>query len=493
MPELTILTALSIEALAVGGPTTVVGMGPANAATAGARLAGTLPAGAPVAVTGVGGGISPDLRSGQVVVASEVRTLEPGGPTVVPLPGARLVADELARVGLAVRIGPVASSPRLLSRRQRAALAGSGALLVDMESGWLARQLAGHPLAVVRVAADSAEHGPVRGGLRTIGPLMGIRPPLERWARALGQRQVLLAGPRSFCAGVERAVDIVERALARFGSPVYVRRQIVHNRHVVAGLQRRGAVFVEEVDEVPVGATCVLAAHGVAPEVHLQAERRHLNVIDATCPLVAKVHAEARRFARQGRQLVLIGHGDHEEVVGTMGEAPKRTHLVETVADVEHLPLRRDEPVAYLTQTTLAVDETASIVSALEERFSDVTGPPASDICYATQNRQDAVAALAARCDLLLVVGSPNSSNTVRLVEVARRRGCRAELVDDERHLQLSWLDGVTTVGITAGASAPEWLVQRVVDRLGLLGPLDVREQRITTETVEFSLPQKVR
>ena len=444
-------------------------------------------------VTGVGGGVSPDLRSGQVVVASEVRTLEPGGPTVVPLPGAGLVADELARSGLAVRIGPVASSPRMLGRRQRAALAGSGTLLVDMESGWLARQLAGHPLAVVRGTADSAGHGPVRGGLRTIGPLMGIRSPLERWARALGQRQVLRAAPRWSCAGVARAVDIVERALDRFGAPVYVRRQIVHNSHVVADLQRRGAVFVEELHQVPAGATCVLAAHGVTPEVHLQAERRHLNVIDATCPLVAKVHAEARRFARQGRQLVLVGHGDHEEVVGTMGEVPERTHLVESVHDVERLPLRRDEPVAYLTQTTLAVDETAGIVAALGQRFSDLTGPPAHDICYATQNRQDAVAALARRCDLLLVVGSPNSSNTVRLVEVARRRGCRAELVEDERHLQLSWLNGVSTVGVTAGASAPEWLVQRVVDRLGLLGPLDVREQRVTTETVGFSLPQKVR
>ncbi len=493
MPELTVVTALRLEALAVGGRTTVAGMGRHNATTTGARLSSSLPPDAPVVVAGVGGGVSPELRSGQVVVATEVRTTGDGRHRGLPLPGASIVANELARSGLDVRTGPVVSSDRILGRRQRAALWETGALLVDMESVWLAEQLAGHPLAVVRVAADSMTHGPVVGGLRTIRPLMGIRTPLERWACALGRRDVVLAAPRSFCAGVERAVDIVERSLERFGAPVYVRRQIVHNTHVVADLQARGAVFVEELDEVPVGATCVLAAHGVHPAVHIEARKRQLNVIDATCPLVAKVHHEARRYARQGRHLVLVGHGEHEEVVGTMGEAPDRTHLVETIDDVERLPLARDEPVAYLTQTTLAVDETAGIVDALRNRFTDLVGPAAHDICYATQNRQDAVSALAGRCDLLLVVGSPNSSNTVRLVEVARRQGCHAELVEDEHHLQLSWLDGVSVVGVTAGASAPESLVQRVVTALGILGPIEVREQRTSTETVRFSLPQKVR
>jgi 4-hydroxy-3-methylbut-2-enyl diphosphate reductase len=286
----------------------------------------------------------------------------------------------------------------------------------------------------------------------------------------------------------------VERAIERFGPPVYVRRQIVHNAHVVGRLAAMGAVFVEELDEVPDGATVVLAAHGVSPEVRAQAAGRDgFTVIDATCPLVAKVHHEAKRYASRGYDIVLIGHADHEEIVGTLGEAPERTHLVQTPDEVDGLSLEDGSPVAYLTQTTLAMDETAEVIGALRRRFPAIVGPSANDICYATQNRQDAVRAIARTCDLILVVGSANSSNTARLVEVARREGCRAELVEDAGQLRLSWLDGAGTVGLTAGASAPESLVAEVVQALSSLGPVEVAEHRTTTETVRFALPLQVR
>ncbi|HEY5246646.1 MAG TPA: 4-hydroxy-3-methylbut-2-enyl diphosphate reductase [Acidimicrobiales bacterium] len=310
----------------------------------------------------------------------------------------------------------------------------------------------------------------------------------------MAELKVLLAAPRSFCAGVERAIEIVDRALERYGAPVYVRRQIVHNTHVVADLEAKGAVFVEELDDIPAGATVVLAAHGVSPAVRSDAaDRGDLAVIDATCPLVAKVHHEAKRFAARGYDIALIGHAGHEEVVGTVGEAPDRIRLVESASDVADLPVDGDRPMAYLTQTTLATDETAAVVDALHERFPTIVGPSADDICYATQNRQDAVRAMAADCDLVLVVGSANSSNTARLVEVARREGSRAELLEDAAQLEPSWLDGVSTVGLTAGASAPEVLVQEVIGALGQLRPLIVEERRTTEETVRFALPMQVR
>jgi 4-hydroxy-3-methylbut-2-enyl diphosphate reductase len=321
-----------------------------------------------------------------------------------------------------------------------------------------------------------------------------LRTVLGEWAASVRSRQVMLAAPRSFCAGVERAIEIVERAVARAeGRPVYVRRQIVHNTHVVRDLEERGAVFVQELDEVPDGATVVLAAHGVAPSVRRQAEDRRLDVVDATCPLVAKVHREARRFASEGRRIVLVGHAEHEEVEGTVGEAPDQVHVVPDVAAVERLPLVDDTPVAYLTQTTLAIDETAEVVAALQRRFTDLVGPAADDICYATQNRQDAVRAIASHCDLVLVVGSANSSNTQRLVEVVRRSGCRAELVEDVGELQLGWLTDATVVGVTAGASAPDVLVRQVVAAVGTVGPTTVEERRTTEERVRFTLPSAVR
>jgi 4-hydroxy-3-methylbut-2-enyl diphosphate reductase len=311
-------------------------------------------------------------------------------------------------------------------------------------------------------------------------------------ARALVKR-VLLAAPRGYCAGVERAVETVERALELHGGPVYVRKQIVHNLHVVRELERRGAVFVDSETEVPEGAVVVFSAHGVAPSVHDNAAARGLRTIDATCPLVTKVHAQARRYAADGATVVLIGHAGHEEVEGTMGEAPDAIVLVESVGDAEALELPADAPVAYVTQTTLSVDETREIVGVLERRFPGIRGPQKEDICYATSNRQWAVKELLPDVDLLLVIGSRNSSNSNRLVEVARAGGVESHLIEDETEIDERWLDGVETVGVTSGASAPERLVGRVCDWFRARGVADIGEARSAHEDVVFRLPVELR
>ena len=299
-------------------------------------------------------------------------------------------------------------------------------------------------------------------------------------------RKVLLAAPRGYCAGVERAVDAVERALETHGTPVYVRKQIVHNAHVVHDLESKGAVFVDEETEVPSGEVVVLSAHGVAPEVYETSRRRGLTVLDATCPLVTKVHLEARRFAGEHHTVVLIGHAGHEEVVGTMGQAPSRTILVQDVAEARTVELPPGD-LTYLTQTTLSVDETNEIVRVLRERFPQLQGPPREDICYATQNRQDAVKELAGRADVVLVIGSDNSSNSKRLAEVARERGTPAYLVDDETEVEPAWVADADVVGVTSGASAPEWLVERMLAWLASLGADEVEEIRVTEEHLRFS------
>ncbi|MFF9688490.1 4-hydroxy-3-methylbut-2-enyl diphosphate reductase [Streptomyces sp. NPDC014623] len=306
-------------------------------------------------------------------------------------------------------------------------------------------------------------------------------------------RRVLLAGPRSFCAGVERAIEIVERALDLRGAPVYVRKQIVHNVTVVDDLAARGAVFVDELDEVPDHSTVVFSAHGVSPAVREEADRRGLDVIDGTCPLVAKVHAEARRFAARGDTIVLVGHAGHEEVEGTLGEAPESMVLVETADEVRELSGSDGRNVSYLTQTTLAVDETAEVVGALREKFPLLQEPPSDDICYATTNRQAALKAIVAESDLVLVVGSENSSNSVRLVEMARREDTRAELIDRAADIRPEWLQDVRTIGLTAGASAPPALVTEVVTWLKTFGPVTVEEREITREDIHFDLPSTVR
>jgi 4-hydroxy-3-methylbut-2-en-1-yl diphosphate reductase len=307
-------------------------------------------------------------------------------------------------------------------------------------------------------------------------------------------KRVLLAAPRGYCAGVDRAVITVEKALETYGPPVYVRKQIVHNRHVVETLQGRGAIFVEENDEVPEGATVIFSAHGVAPVVHEQAARRQLKTIDATCPLVTKVHHEARRFAADDYDILLIGHEGHEEVVGTSGEAPDHIHLVDGPGDVDSIEVRDPEKVAWLSQTTLSVDETLETVRRLRERFPALLDPPSDDICYATQNRQVAVKEIAERSELVIVVGSTNSSSSVRLVEVALESGADdSRLVDKAAELDDAWLDGVTTVGVTSGASVPEILVRGVLDWLGERGYAEVEEVVSAEESLLFALPPELR
>jgi len=305
--------------------------------------------------------------------------------------------------------------------------------------------------------------------------------------------RVLLASPRGYCAGVERAVETVEKALEHYGAPVYVRKQIVHNIHVVRDLEARGAIFVDEETEVPQGATVVYSAHGVAPSVHSNSAALHHNVIDATCPLVTKVHVQARRYADDGYTVILIGHAGHEEVVGTMGEAPEATILVQDVAEAEALELPNETRIAYITQTTLSVDETSEIIGVLRRRFPHVHAPRKEDICYATSNRQWAVKEMLAEIDLLLVLGSRNSSNSNRLVDVARAAGVAGHLIDDETEIDERWLEGVRTVGISSGASAPERLVTRLCDWFRARGVDQIEPFQMTTEDVTFKLPVELR
>lgn len=307
-------------------------------------------------------------------------------------------------------------------------------------------------------------------------------------------KKVLVAAPRGYCAGVDRAVVTVEKALELYGPPVYVRKQIVHNRYVVEKLEERGAVFVEELDEVPQGSTVVFSAHGVAPSVHVEAQERSLKTIDATCPLVTKVHSEAKRFAAEGKQILLIGHEGHEEVVGTMGEAPEAITLVENPADADTVEVDPDREVVWLSQTTLSVDETMETVDRLQQRLPNLSSPPSDDICYATQNRQAAVKVIAEQCDVLIVVGSGNSSNSVRLVEVGLEAGASAAYrVDGVDELRDEWLDDAATVGVTSGASVPEILVQGVLGWLAERGFGDVEEVTTAEETLIFALPPELR
>jgi len=304
--------------------------------------------------------------------------------------------------------------------------------------------------------------------------------------------EIVLAGPRGFCAGVERAIEIVEQALNVVGVPIYVRREIVHNRHVVEALREKGAVFVDELDEVPSGATVIFSAHGVSPAVRESATKRQLRVIDATCPLVTKVHLEAIRYAKEGRTIVLVGHADHDEVIGTLGEAPRRIVVIDSVEEAEALVVEDSEKVAYLTQTTLSVDDTKAVIEVLRRRFPSILGPAKDDICYATQNRQAAVKQLASEVDLVLVLGAANSSNANRLREVAEALGTRARLINDVRDIRPEWLDGCTRIGVTAGASTPEFLVREVVDYLRTRGAPAVREFRVVEEDVRFGLPHEL-
>ncbi|HXT92396.1 MAG TPA: 4-hydroxy-3-methylbut-2-enyl diphosphate reductase [Trebonia sp.] len=493
--ELLVLAPLRLEANAVrrglresGNRVLRTGMGAAKAARM-VRESNPGPFGAMV-VMGTAAGVDPDLKPGDLVVAAQVSD----GAAAVPLPGADLLAAELRRAGLRARAGKLATVPLLVKSAERARLAAEGYLAADMETAALLGIAGGRPVAVIRAVSDSGlGPGMVTGGIAALRSLRLAAPVAERWAAACARRTVLLAGPRSFFAGVERAIEIVERALQLRGAPVYVRKQIVHNTRVVADLEQRGAVFVDELDEVPDGATVVFSAHGVSPAVRETAGGRGLSVIDATCPLVSKVHAEARRFAREGYTVALIGHAGHEEVEGTLGEAPDSTVLVQTAADVAALRPADESKVAYLMQTTLAVDEAADVATALRERFPRMRAPGSDDICYATTNRQAAVRAVAQDADLVLVAGSKNSSNSVRLVERSERAGTPAYLIDGATDIELSWLSGVSVVGLTAGASAPPAVVDEIIAALSGLGTVTVTERVTTTESVQFGLPREVR
>ncbi|HEY2947490.1 MAG TPA: 4-hydroxy-3-methylbut-2-enyl diphosphate reductase [Micromonosporaceae bacterium] len=485
-----VCAALHVERVALRRARTPVvrtGLGPRRAARAAALLAGR-----PILVAGVGGGLGADVRPGDLVVATEVR-----GPDGArwPCPSAPLLAAELRRHGLTVHLGPIASRPRVVDGPTRRELAATGALAVDNESSWLAERAG--PLAVVRAIVDT-ERAPLRHpgtalrGIRALRVLAQAAPAIDAWAAAAHPRRVLLANPRSFCAGVERAIEVVERALDKHGPPIYVRRQIVHNAHVVRDLERRGAVFVGEVDEVPAGSVLVFAAHGVSPAVRAAACGRSLSVIDATCPLVAKVHAEVRRHTGRGRTVFLIGHADHEEVEGTLGEAPDGVAVVGDADAAARVVPRDPQRVAYAMQTTLAVDEAGRVADVLRARFPALQAPASDDICYATTNRQQAVRDIAGACDLMLVLGSANSSNSVRLVEVAERAGVPARLVDDAGDVDLGLLSGADRVGITAGASAPPDLVNQLVSCLNGLGPVTVEESTARPETMRFALPKEV-
>jgi 4-hydroxy-3-methylbut-2-enyl diphosphate reductase len=496
--RLLVLAPMRVEARAVraGAPWSAVekiGIGPRRARAA-APLAQRSD-GRPALIAGVCGGLDAMLEPGDVVLASELRT---DSRTIV-CPDPAILAGVLRRGGMRVHIGPIVSASGLVFGSRRRKLARSGALGVDMESAWLADGAPGRPPTTLRVVLDTPRyeiHRPARAAIAARRAFRALREAsslLEEWAAALGEREVTLAGPRASCAGVTRAIEIVERAIDIHGAPVYVRKQIVHNRHVVGELERRGAVFVDELDEVPEGATVIFSAHGVSPAVREDAAVRELDVIDATCPLVAKVHAEARRYAAEDFQIVLVGHADHEEVEGTVGEAPVHTRVIASIEEARALELDEARPIACLTQTTLAVDETTAIVAALRARRPDLAVPSSEDICYATQNRQDAVRAIARRCELVLVVGSQNSSNSQRLVEVAQRAGTRAALIECAEEIPPALLAGVRRVGVTAGASAPELLVSAVVSALGGLGGVSVVEHAVANEDTTFNLPPQVR
>jgi len=498
---LLVMAPLRVESMALGpsilhgGSLDVrrTGAGLPKARAAAGRLARSGPRA--VALAGIGGALTPRLAPGDVVVAD--RVLDDRGRVVKDLPSAPMLAGELCRLGLRSHVGTVVSTDHIVRGDERAALARLGADVVDMESAAVAQGDWAAPLAVLRAVSDApgAElFAPVGllGVAKALRSLRSARPALSLWGAATGPRDVLLASPRSYCAGVRRAVEAVERALARFGPPVYVRRQIVHNALVVARLEEAGAVFVQELVEVPDGATVVFSAHGVGDGVRTEATERAMVVIDATCPLVSKVHNEARRFASAGRQVVLVGHAGHDEVEGTLGSVPGAV-LVSTPEDVATLDLREDLPTAVVTQTTLATDEVTEVMDVLHARFPDLARPAASDICYASQNRQEAVRAMAPDCDLVLVVGSSNSSNSNRLVEVARRCGTVAHLVGGAADVRLSWLAGARRVGLTAGASAPEELVTGILECLAGLGPVSLSERSTGTEHVFFPLPPEVR
>jgi 4-hydroxy-3-methylbut-2-enyl diphosphate reductase len=465
-------------------------------------------------LAGYCGATNEELSSGDVVVATEVLsetgTFELSKPLAMALCGS--LTKVLAPLGKRAVIGKIWSGKRpVLGRKARESLGVRGVLAAEMEAAFLLGGEGGpvaiSPVAddmrpgsvftgqlsgIVRVVLDSS-HGFSPSSLSEAKRSLGeVAPVIATWGSVLGERELLLASPRSWCAGVERAVAVVERALERFGAPVFVRRQIVHNRRVVEALEAKGAVFVEELDEVPESATVVFSAHGVSPAVREQAAKRGLRVIDATCPLVAKVHLEARRWLKKGYTVLLAGHEGHDEVEGTLGEDPS-IRLVQSAGDLRSLEVPDPTKVALLSQTTLAVDEVNELARVVERKFPDAKTPANSDICYATQNRQQAVREVSEKVDLVLVAGSCNSSNGNRLVEVARRCGAPAYMVEGPQDVDPRWLEKVKRIGITAAASTPEEIVEDLIELCRALGPVALDEHVAMEETMSFQLPQEVR
>jgi 4-hydroxy-3-methylbut-2-enyl diphosphate reductase len=488
---MTVCTPLAVEKAALYGTSvtdvTRTGAGPAASAS------NTSLRDSPLLVAGVAGALQAGIAPGDIVVATAVNSST--GTTLCP--SAPMLATAIRRTGARVHTGVIESADRIVHGAARTALARGGALAVDMESGALAELAGGASFAAIRAIVDTPAHpllraGTARRGITALRALRSTAPAITEWLDALGPREIVLASPRSFCAGVGRAIEIVERSLAQHDKPVYVRRQIVHNAHVVRDLEQRGAVFVQELDEVPSGSLVVLAAHGVSPDVRTQAVDRELSVIDATCPLVTKVHNEVRRYSMRGDTVFLIGHAEHEEVIGTVGEAPQDVIVIADAAQAATVTVKDPDRVAYVMQTTLAADEAAEVADVLRTRFPALSAPRRDDICYATTNRQLAVRAIAAQTELVLVLGSQNSSNSLRLVEVAEREGARSHLVEDAGAVDLRWLKGVSRIGITAGASAPPHLVDDLVHCLSGLGPVTTRQAHVVDENVEFTLPREV-
>lgn len=528
---LLVLAPLRVEASALrraGGARHVVvtGMGPAAAQAFRDR---DHAADGPVAVAGFCGSLRDGVEPGDIVVANEVR-----GPTgVVTLPSAAAVSHSLRQAGLKVHVGSILSTDHVVRGSERTECAADDPLAVDMESFWLvsgvqarhdaaaARRAVGAVgaagaagdvgtagtagaadhggqstsiaragTAVVRVVSDSpgsgfGPYGLVASGLKGLRSLTQIGGCLEAWAAAVGARTVLIAAPRSFCAGVCRAIDITEQALAESGAPLYVRREIVHNKHVVDSFRDRGVIFVRELSEVPQEQAVVFAAHGVSPAVRADAQARGLKTIDATCPLVARLHKRARMLVDQGCLVVFIGKKGHDETEGVVGEASDSIVVVEDQGDIDQLA-SANAPVATLTQTTLVPHEVEGLLAGLRARFPHLKAPQTSDVCYASRNRQAAVRRVAPKCDWFLVIGSTNSSNSKRLMEEAERAGTPAALVDDESDIDLARLVGVRTLGLTAGASAPEVLIERMLAFLRSLGPLEIRELRAGVDEPDF-------
>jgi 4-hydroxy-3-methylbut-2-enyl diphosphate reductase len=489
MSSLEVLAPLRIESIAFGGADTIIGTGRDRAQRSGVKLAGRLDDSTAVALVGVAGALDPQLVPGDLIVANELRS---GDSSSRYLPGAALLSAEIRRSGCVVHTGPLLTTTKYVSSSERAGLAASGAIAVDMESYWVMGSLVNNPVAVVRAISDTATRGPALGGLRALRSISRARGPLERWARACGEHDVIRASPRPSCVGAQRWIDAIERALDQFGEFVYVLGSSIHDPHVVDGLKKKGAHFVERVEEVPDSAVVVLAAHGVSPELrrHVR-EREDLKVIEVTCAVFATVDNVVLAADALDDVVVVtdrshpenFGHADLE---GTFAVAPERIHVVASIEDVSRLDLDRSRPISFLTVASLSSDASVEITSALRARFPGITALSSHDVCVAAPQDHEAVRSMAHRCDLMVIVGSRDSSRSARLLEVAQHEGCRTELIDEVAQLELQWLADARTIGVTAGDSASNRALEAVVGAISSLGPMNLSEERYSAKDGAF-------